>query len=76
MSGAACVVFDSTLTDYDFGAAHPMSPIRVDLTMRLADELGVLAVDGGRGLPRVPAPVASDDLVATVHEPGFIEAVQ
>ena len=32
MSGPACVVFDPTLTDYDFGPAHPMSPIRVDLT--------------------------------------------
>ena len=43
MSGPACVVFDPTLTEYDFGPAHPMSPIRVDLTVRLARELGVLA---------------------------------
>ena len=42
MSGPATVVFDPTLTEYDFGPDHPMSPIRVDLTMRLADELGVL----------------------------------
>ena len=71
MSGSACVVFDPTLTDYDFGPAHPMAPVRVDLTMRLADELGVLAA-----LPTVSAPVASDDLLATVHEPEYIEAVK
>ncbi len=76
MSGPACVVFDPTLTDYDFGPAHPMSPIRVDLTMRLADELGVLASGNSSGLATVPAPVAPDDLLATVHSAEFIEAVQ
>jgi acetoin utilization protein AcuC len=77
MSGPACpgcVVFDPTLTDYDFGPAHPMSPIRVDLTVRLADELGVLG--GDAALRAVPAPVAPDELVATVHEPGFMAAVE
>ena len=39
--GPATVVFDPTLTDYDFGPSHPMTPLRVDLTMRLAEELGV-----------------------------------
>jgi acetoin utilization protein AcuC len=69
-TGPASVVFDQSLTEYDFGPDHPMAPVRVDLTMRLADELGVL-----RRLDVVPAPVASDDLLATVHEPALIEAV-
>src|SRR4051794_37926908 len=68
--GPATVVFEPTLTEYDFGPSHPMSPIRVDLTMRLARELGVL--DRVR---TVPAPMAPDDLVATVHEPAMMEAV-
>jgi acetoin utilization protein AcuC len=72
-AGPATVVFDASLTEYDFGAAHPMSPLRVDLTMRLADELGVT---GPQGLRLVRAPVASDDLIATVHDPELIEAVQ
>jgi acetoin utilization protein AcuC len=78
MSGAACVVFDPTLTAYDFGVTHPMSPLRVDLTVRLARELGVLADAGaaGPGLPTVPAPIADDDLVATVHDPAYIDAVK
>src|SRR4051794_40973553 len=77
MSGPACVVFDPTLTAYDFGPTHPMSPLRVDLTIRLADELGVLAHPGGSGgLPTVPAPMAEDDLLATVHEPDLIDAVR
>ena len=70
-SGPATVVFDKTLTDYDFGPHHPMSPIRVDLTMELAAQLGVT----GEHLRLVEAPMASDDVIATVHERGLIEAV-
>jgi acetoin utilization protein AcuC len=70
-SGPATVVFDPTLTQYDFGPAHPMAPIRVDLTMRLAHDLGVLDQ-----LHTVPAPMADDETVATVHEPAMIEAVK
>ncbi len=69
-SGPASVVFDPTLTAYDFGPTHPMSPIRVDLTMRLADELGVLD-----DLLVVSAPMAGDDLIATVHTRELIDAV-
>jgi acetoin utilization protein AcuC len=69
--GPATVVFDPSLTEYDFGATHPMSPIRVDLTMRLAGDLGVLD-----RLPLVDAPIASDDLIGTVHEAGLIDAVK
>ncbi|WP_107774823.1 acetoin utilization protein AcuC [Nocardioides sediminis] len=68
--GPASVVFDKTLVEYDFGPGHPMSPLRVDLTMRLAEELGVLD-----RLRMVEAPVADDDLIATVHERSLIEAV-
>ena len=69
--GPATVVFDPTLTEYDFGPSHPMSPIRVDLTMRLAADLGVLDA-----LPTVAAPVADDELIGTVHEAGLIDAVR
>lgn len=70
-SGPAAVVFDPSLTEYDFGPAHPMSPVRVDLTMRLAEALGVV---GGQ-LARVPAPIATDDEIARVHDAVLIEAV-
>ncbi|MGI8521803.1 MAG: acetoin utilization protein AcuC [Nocardioides sp.] len=69
--GPASVVFDTSLTEYDFGASHPMSPLRVDLTMRLAGSLGVLD-----GLTVVPAPVATLDQILTVHDPALIEAVE
>ncbi len=69
--GPASVVFDGRLTEYDFGPEHPMSPVRVDLTMRLAEEVGVLS----ERLRVVPAPMADENLLASVHEPALIEAV-
>lgn len=69
-SGPASVVFDRSLTEYDFGPAHPMSPIRVDLTMRLAEALGVL-----ERLTLVPAPVATHEQLLTVHTPELVAAL-
>ena len=68
-AGPTSVVFDPTLTDYDFGPTHPMSPVRVDLTMRLAEELGVLAA-----LERVDAPTATVEQILTVHDQGLVDA--
>ena len=75
--GPATVVFEPSLTQYDFGPNHPMSPVRVELTMRLAEAAGVLDTDEhGSGVTIVPAPMASSELVATVHDQAFIDAVK
>jgi acetoin utilization protein AcuC len=71
-AGPATVVFDPSLTEYDFGPSHPMSPVRIDLTMRLATELGVV----GDRLRAVPAPFATAEQIATVHDVRLIEAVE
>ena len=71
-SGPAAVVFDPALTDYDFGPSHPMGPLRVELTMALAGAMGVI----GPRLPSVGAPIATDELLATVHTPDYLEAVR
>ena len=75
-AGPATIVHDASLTDYDFGRDHPMSPVRVDLTVALATDLGVLAGPGHPGgLRAVAAPMASADQLVTVHDPQLIEAV-
>lgn len=71
--GPATVVFDPTLVEYDFGPDHPMSPVRVDLTIRMAAELGVV---GPGGLATVAAPTATLDDLVRVHDPALLEAVQ
>ncbi len=71
MSGAACLVFDDELTAYDFGPAHPMSPVRVELTIRLARALGILD-----RLEVIPAPTATDDELRLVHSADYLDAVK
>jgi acetoin utilization protein AcuC len=66
----ACLVYDETLTSYNFGRTHPMNPVRVDLTVRLAESIGVLG-----HLARVDAPDATDDDLETVHTPDLVAAV-
>jgi acetoin utilization protein AcuC len=73
MADDACMVFDDELVAYDFGSGHPMSPVRVDLTYRLATALGVV---GDGGLPVVAAPDVDPALLARVHTPEYIRAVQ
>ncbi|WP_211267213.1 acetoin utilization protein AcuC [Nonomuraea candida] len=71
MSRSARVIWDDALTSYNFGPSHPLAPVRVELTMALARELGVLDKVEVAGC----AP-AGDDELAMVHDRGYIEAVK
>lgn len=78
---AACSVFDDGMTAYDFGPQHPMAPVRIDLTMRLARALDVVvAGPEARTVPgpmhQVDVPAADDELLRLVHEPAYIDAVR
>ncbi|MFF3667378.1 acetoin utilization protein AcuC [Microtetraspora malaysiensis] len=69
--GSVRVLWDDALTSYDFGPGHPLAPVRVELTMALARDLGVLDRVEVAGC----AP-ASDDEIALVHRRDYIEAVK
>ena len=76
MSGShgTTVVWDSRLSAYDFGPGHPLAPIRVQLAMRLAVDLGLLesptiALAGGI------EPV-DDSLLLRVHDADYVAAVR
>jgi acetoin utilization protein AcuC len=69
--GRACVVFDERLTQYNFGQAHPMAPVRIELTMDLARELGVL-----EGMVVVGATPATEDELNLIHTANYIERVR
>ncbi|MEV4293695.1 acetoin utilization protein AcuC [Microbispora rosea] len=71
MSQAVRVVWDDALVSYDFGPGHPLAPVRVELTMALARDLGVL--DGAEMTGCVPA---TEDEIALVHNRDYIEAVK
>ena len=66
------VAWSPELAQHDFGPGHPMSPVRLDLTVRLARALGLLDEAHVR---LVDAGVAPDALLTTVHEPAYVAAV-
>ncbi len=73
MSCSVHIAWDEALCAYNFGPGHPMAPIRLDLTVRLARELGLL--DGG-GVKVVAPEVATDELLTLVHQPDYLAAVR
>ena len=71
MSTQACAIWGEDFTKYDFGVGHPMAPVRLDLTARLCRALGVFD-----HLDVIDVDIAGDDVLATVHDPQYIEAVK
>jgi acetoin utilization protein AcuC len=68
----ALVVWSDELLSYDMGE-HPLNPVRVELAVALAGELGVLDRPG----VRVVAPEPADDAALTrVHDPAYLDAVR
>jgi acetoin utilization protein AcuC len=73
MPSQARVVWDASFTRYDFGPTHPMAPVRLDLTARLCEALGVFDAPG---VDVVGAEAAPDELIETIHEPEYVAAVK
>ncbi len=67
------VAWGERLTDYHFGPDHPLAPVRVELTMRLAHEFGLWSQPGVT--VAAPAPATDADL-KLVHDPEYIAAVR
>lgn len=74
MAGEVTIVYDQSLAAYDFGPTHPLSPVRVQLAYRLAEEFGLLAHERARVVR--DAPVATEEELLRVHTPEFLDAVR
>jgi acetoin utilization protein AcuC len=73
VSDSVLVLWDEALLGYDLGRDHPLHPVRLELTVALARELGVLDRPG----VRVAKPQsASDSLLELVHDPSYLNAVR
>ncbi|MFG3688668.1 acetoin utilization protein AcuC [Micromonospora sp. NPDC047740] len=72
MADDTVVVWDEALLAYDMGD-HPLDPVRVELTIALARELGVLDRPGVRLVKPEPA---DDELLSRVHDPRYLDAVR
>jgi acetoin utilization protein AcuC len=71
VTGPVTVVWDEGLVAYDFGPEHPLRPGRVQLTMALARETGLLA----EARLAAPAAISGADL-ARVHDLDYLAAVK
>jgi acetoin utilization protein AcuC len=71
MSCTVTVPWDDALLGYDFGPGHPLAPVRVELTMALAQSLGVLA-----RIEQVPVVAATDDELMLCHTSAYLDAVR
>ncbi|MCA5895081.1 acetoin utilization protein AcuC [Isoptericola sp. NEAU-Y5] len=69
----ARLLWSPELLRYDFGPGHPMAPTRLDLTMRLVRELGLLEEPTLEVADVAPAP---DAVVQTVHDAEYVAAVR
>ena len=67
------VAWDDRLADYDFGPGHPLAPLRLKLTMELAQALGLGRLDGVT--VEVPAAATGAEL-EMFHDPGYIGMVR
>jgi acetoin utilization protein AcuC len=67
------IPWDEAMLRYDFGPGHPLAPVRVELTMALARELGVLDADGVRLVPFAPA---ADADLERVHDRAYLAVVR
>ena len=65
------LIYSAALTRYDFGSDHPMAPGRVENTVSLARQLGVLD-----RLQVLPPPPPDDRLVESVHDADYVKAVR
>src|SRR5690625_727288 len=73
MTSLVQFAWSEDLTRYNFGPRHPMSPLRLELTVRLARELGLL---DSNDLEVVWPEKATTKQLQLVHTPEYVAAVQ
>jgi len=75
VAGPLTLAWDERLIGYDFGPGHPLAPVRVELTIALARDLGVLALPSVTvATPVVPAEMA--ELEKAIADAGMPKEVE
>lgn len=69
----AALIWDPSLSAYRFRPDHPFNPRRLDLSMSLIQDLGLL---NGDSLQVVPPRAVTDEELLTVHTAEYIAAVK
>jgi acetoin utilization deacetylase AcuC-like enzyme len=69
---AARLVYRPEYLTYDFGAEHPLRPVRIRASLDLLSSLGI----GPTTEQQLQAPAATLDQLALIHTPRYVDAVQ
>ncbi len=67
------LIWDDGPIAYDFGPSHPLRPLRVQLTVDLIRDCGLVDAEGVRTLPRA---AFGDDDVLRIHTPAYVDTVR
>ena len=67
------VMWDESLTEYNFGPSHPMNPMRLDLTAKLAIDFGLF---DSANVHIEAIPDLDEDQLERLHSVDFVEAVK
>ncbi len=67
------LIWDEALAAYGFGPGHPLKPRRLELTVSLIRRLGLV---GDAARPVIPPRPATDEELAMVHAPAYVEVVR
>ncbi len=73
MAAQAHVIWDDGFTGYDFGTGHPMSPVRLDLTVRMCRQFGLF---DDSGVEVLSPEQATDEALSRVHDEAYVAAVR
>jgi acetoin utilization protein AcuC len=65
------IPWDEKLLRYNFGPSHPLAPVRVELAMRLAQDLGIISQEN----LFEPVVLASRDQLLRAHTAEYVDAV-
>ncbi|WP_106848044.1 acetoin utilization protein AcuC [Blastococcus sp. Marseille-P5729] len=73
MSDSVAVIWTDEYLKYDHGGDHPMHPVRVELTMKLAESLGVLKAPN---ISIHEPTAATEEQLLRVHSARYLSAVR
>ncbi|GGI05645.1 acetoin utilization protein AcuC [Egicoccus halophilus] len=71
-AGRVALLWDDRLGAYDLGPEHPLAPVRVELTMALIRDSGLV---GGGAVEVAPGPIDEAELLR-LHRPDFVDTVK
>jgi acetoin utilization protein AcuC len=67
------VVWDDALAEYDFGPGHPLAPVRVELTIALAEAFGLFDQPH---VTMIKPDAVGDETLRLVHTVDYLDAVR